>query len=143
MLGTDWRGRVVDTLRCELEARWPGTNEGVEGTARTGREDDRKGAGSERICTEVGRRKVWGEGKADEGMVGLDVGEGLPEAEGDLAGAVTERLTWIPSGRGAGVVIGVREDCLRGTTMEPSACWTCGRTGRGRRNGLGLVDSRR
>ena len=42
---------VVESLR-------PGTNDGVEDMARTGREDDKKGAGSERIWTDVGRRSV-------------------------------------------------------------------------------------
>jgi len=143
MLGTDCRGRAVGVRVWVLEARWPGTNEGVEGIARTGREEERKGAGSDRIWTEEGRRNGCGDGRADGGMVGLDVGEGWPAAEGDLAGAVTERLTLMPNGRGAGAVVGARDDCLRGTIMEPSACCVWGRTGRGRRNGLGVEDSLR
>lgn len=64
-------------------------------------------------------------------------------AEGGRAGAVTDRLTLIPNGRGAGAEVGVSEDCRRETIMELSPCWACGRTGNGRRKGFGVADRRR
>lgn len=39
--------------------RFPGTNDGALETTRFGRAEERKGAGSERICIEVGRRRDW------------------------------------------------------------------------------------
>jgi hypothetical protein len=104
-----------------MEARFPGTKEGVFETMRR---DDRKGAVLERICTEAGRRsccpgggEVWKESRFFEGDDVRDA------AEGGLAGAVTERLITMPRGRGAGPD-GVRVDMRLGTTMDPSAFWS-------------------
>lgn len=44
--------------------------------------------------------------------MGLGVGAVLAAAEEGLAGAVTERVTLIPKGKGAGAEVGVKEDCL-------------------------------
>jgi hypothetical protein len=59
MPGLDCRLLSVGTIG--LEVRRPGTNEGVDATARTGRELSRKGAGLfVRTCTDVGRRVARG-----------------------------------------------------------------------------------
>ena len=123
------------------EARLPGTKEGV---LETTRRDERKGAGSERTCTDVGLRsgaadgggEVWKETLLREGD---DV---RSAADGGLAGAVTERLITMPRGRGAGPD-GVRDDMRRGTTIDPSAFCVCGRTGNGRMKGFGVSEVRR
>lgn len=66
------------------------------------REDERNGAGSERIWTEVGRRSCWDGAE----LWGLEVEAVDPEkfaaVDGGRAGVVTERLTTMPRGRGAG-----------------------------------------
>ena len=55
MPGLDCKLLGVGTIG--LDVRRPGTNEGVDATARTGREFKRKGAGLfVRTCTDVGRR---------------------------------------------------------------------------------------
>ena len=52
-LGLLWR---FEETALALLARLPGRNDGVLEMARTGRYDDMKGAGSERTCTDIGRR---------------------------------------------------------------------------------------
>jgi hypothetical protein len=52
--GTFWK---LDAGDCGLELRLLGTKDGVEATARTGRDEvRRKVAGVVRACTEIGRR---------------------------------------------------------------------------------------
>ena len=119
MLGVDCklpftRGAIVGVF----EARRPGTNEGVEDMARTGRDEDRKGAGSDRICTEVGRRRA----SDDCAGLGLEFDVWFAVTDVGLTGAVTDRLTLIPKGSGAGADVGVSEDWRRGMTMVPSPC---------------------
>lgn len=150
MTGIDRRGvtprcacclkKGIDGLWCMLglvDARLLGTKDGVLDMARTGpatgRDEERNGAGSERIWTLVGRRSGCEGGIV---LVASICGEDV--AEGGLAGVVTERLTTMPSGMGAGP----REEKRRGTTRDPSVCCACGRTGKGRRNGFGFCDIR-
>lgn len=68
----------------------PGTKDGVEEMVIAGRMEERKGAGSERTCTDVGRRsvcdcKAWREDACVDGV-------STAAAEGDRGGAVTERF---------------------------------------------------
>lgn len=67
----------------------PGTKDGVEEMVMAGRMEERKGAGSERTCTDAGRRRVWGCRACKEGEC---VEVSTAAAEGDRGGAVTERL---------------------------------------------------
>lgn len=127
----------------------PATNDGVLLTARCGRVLDRKGAGSERICTEVGRRSVvlccWEgcievcacarAGLVCKGVAVLDV-----MVEVGRTGSVTERVTTTLRGRRAGLLAGAREP-RREPSGVPVAC--CGRTGKGREKGLGVAEMRR
>lgn len=140
-----WRS-VVDP--AAMEARFPGTKEGVLETARAGREEERKGAGSERICTEVGRRSdcpggaaVWKEWRAFV-CRGCTTELEVAAPEEGRAGSVTERDTTTPSGRRAGLLAGA-SDPRRWTTTEPSESAPCGLTGNGRKNGFGVADMRR
>jgi hypothetical protein len=48
---------MLDVSTCGLDVRLPGTKDGVDATARTGREGVRRnGAGVVRACTDIGRR---------------------------------------------------------------------------------------
>jgi hypothetical protein len=56
-----WVVSRLDASTCGLEVRLPGTKDGVDATARTGREGVRmNGAGAVRACTDVGRRGCVG-----------------------------------------------------------------------------------
>lgn len=56
MLGVDCMGPPLGNVLVALEALRPGTKAGVEEMVRIGRDEDRKGVGSERIWIGVGRR---------------------------------------------------------------------------------------
>ena len=58
--GRPWSGLVGAGEVLEALLPVPGTNEGVEEMARTGRTEDKKGAGLDRTCTDVGRRSDGG-----------------------------------------------------------------------------------
>ena len=105
------------------EARFPGTNEGVLEMARTGREDERNGAGSERIWTEFGRRSCWPGGVLENALCIWDCGDVTGPEDGGLAGAVTERLILMPRGKGAGPEVAI-EERRRGTMTDPSPLGT-------------------
>jgi hypothetical protein len=124
-----------------LEVRLPpGTNDGVDAMARMGRDGlSRNGAGDVRACTDIGRRDCdicWAE------YAFCRYGLLFVEANG-LTGAVTDRLTFTFNIMGARPELDVKEDRRRGTDLNCSVCCCCGRTGRGRRNGLGFAEMRR
>ena len=130
---TDTDAGVLVAFACAAaRPRGPAMKEGVLDTARGARFEERKGAGSDRICTVVGRRSDWpcacacacacacpgarasgGETPGDqrEGLGWREVdgdGDSEVEEEGGRAGSVTERFMTTPRGRRAGL-FGARE----------------------------------
>lgn len=98
-----------------VEARDPGKKDGVLDTTRrtgpgpaVGREEERKGAWSDRICTLFGRRSCACGGEA---FTGSGV---APVTEGGRTGAVTERLGVTATPRDIGA--GPRDDIRLGIT---------------------------
>jgi hypothetical protein len=115
-VGAGLTGKRFPAMKAgPLETRFPCTKDGV---LETMRREERKGAGSERTCTDVGRRSCTPGGGGDVVWNEVLLREG-DRTDGGAAGAVTERLITIPSGRGAGPD-DARVDMRRGTTVEPS-----------------------
>jgi hypothetical protein len=112
-----WEISVLDVSAWGLEVRLPGTKDGVDATARTGRDGLRRnGAGEVRACTDIGRRGcvVW--------AAGCEVGPMLVETGGGLAGAVTDRIPLTLNRIGAGLEVDVNDDRRRGAALACSVC---------------------
>lgn len=106
----------------------------VLGTVRlyavVGREEERKGAGSDRICMLVGRRSVlncplWACGSGGVGGKG-----------GRFVGFETDRLIAMAMGKGGGP----RDEKRRGMIRGPLGSWVL--IGNGRKKGFGEGDTR-
>lgn len=120
----------------------PAMKDGVLDTA-LGARVERKGAGSDRICTFVGRRRgcacPWGE--EEKFRAGLGWREDGEAVGGALGGSVTERFITTLRGRRAGLFAGARDPRRGAMVIEPLA-WGWGLTGRGRRKGFGVGEIR-
>ena len=134
VLGLVWRAAGALNVGDDREPA-PETNDGADEMATGGRMELRNGAGLERTCTEVGRRSVWGWREC----IGVGL-EGAAAEDKRGTGAVTERLAAIVDSEGDAAVIA---EALRCTALAELVCWACGRTGKGRRNGLGVAEMRR
>jgi hypothetical protein len=97
----------------------PGTKDGVEDMVIAGRMEERKGAGSERTCTDVGRRRVWD--CKDCRVDACAEGVSTAAAEGERGGAVTERFAARVDNDGL-PELGMAE-ALRWTALFEFACW--------------------